>query len=105
MKLANENCRDGAPKLAADELGRLLAVLPGWTIDDIHLSKRFAFADFKAAMLFANAIGWIAEAQNHHPDLAVGWGYCHVMLTTHAAGGLTRNDLIVAARVERLLAA
>jgi 4a-hydroxytetrahydrobiopterin dehydratase len=46
----------------------------------------------------------LAEHEGHHPDLHVGWGYCEVELTTHAAGGLTRNDFIMAAKVERAAA-
>lgn len=54
-------------------------------------------------MRFATRVGEIAEAEGHHPDLSVGWGYCTVRFRTHSIGGLTENDFIMAAKVNRLL--
>jgi len=53
-------------------------------------------------MSFTQAIGAVAEEQQHHPDLCVGWGYVRVALTTHAIGGLHQNDFILAAKIDRL---
>jgi 4a-hydroxytetrahydrobiopterin dehydratase len=82
----------------------LLALLPGWqfTAGDNAMHKEFRFPDFGHALAFVNAIGWIAERENHHPDLELGWGRCTVAFSTHDVGGLSLNDFICAAKVEAL---
>jgi 4a-hydroxytetrahydrobiopterin dehydratase len=82
----------------------LLALLPGWELGAhaASIAKRFVFPDFAQALAFLNAIGWIAEQQNHHPDVELGWGRCLVRWSTHDVGGLSLNDFICAARVEQL---
>src|SRR5690348_14045384 len=84
----------------------LLAALPGWQLggDAAHIEKQFRFPDFVRALAFVNALGWIAEQQNHHPDLELGWGRCLVRFSTHDVGGLSMNDFISAAKVEVLSA-
>ena len=76
----------------------------GWMlIDDAHLLiKEFQFKNFKDALSFANKVGEIAEAEEHHPDLSVGWGRVSVELTTHAIDGLSENDFIVAAKIDEI---
>ncbi|HEX8739642.1 MAG TPA: 4a-hydroxytetrahydrobiopterin dehydratase [Casimicrobiaceae bacterium] len=103
--LAAEHCRPGAPRLAAADIDRALRTLPGWTLQDGALSKTFAFADYYATVAFVNAIAWIAHREDHHPDLSVSYNRCGVAWSTHDAGGVTRNDLVCAAKVERLAAA
>ena len=72
-------------------------------IDDAHLLiKEFQFKNFKEALAFANKVGEIAEAEQHHPDLSVGWGRVSVELTTHAIDGLSENDFIVAAKIDEI---
>jgi len=68
--------------------------LPGWALspDGKAIARRFKFRDFEATMDFVNRLAAIAERQNHHPDLKVGYGYCEVRFTTHDAGGLTVLD-------------
>lgn len=77
---------------------------PGWMlIDDAHLLvKEFRFKDFAGAMKFANLVGEIAEVEQHHPDLSIGWGRVSVELTTHAIDGLSENDFILAAKIDEL---
>ncbi|MGH8042163.1 MAG: 4a-hydroxytetrahydrobiopterin dehydratase [Rudaea sp.] len=84
----------------------LVGQLPGWKLGlaDAHIQKQFRFADFVHALAFANALGWIAECENHHPDLELGWGHCLVRFSTHDVGGLSMNDFICAAKVEVLSA-
>jgi 4a-hydroxytetrahydrobiopterin dehydratase len=91
--------------LSSNEIAGLLEALPGWRLaeDGSDLRKDFAFADFSAALAFANALGWIAERENHHPDLELGWGRCRVRFSTHDVGGISRNDFICAAKTEALL--
>lgn len=80
----------------------LIAALPGWELGDAHIQKAFKFVDFVHALTFVNALGWIAEQQNHHPDLELGWGRCLVKFSTHDVGGLSMNDFICAAKTEVL---
>ncbi|HEX2767821.1 MAG TPA: 4a-hydroxytetrahydrobiopterin dehydratase, partial [Geobacteraceae bacterium] len=61
------------------------------------------FRNFAEAIGFARQVGEIAEAEGHHPDLSVGWGYCAVRFRTHSIRGLHANDFIMAAKVNRLL--
>jgi 4a-hydroxytetrahydrobiopterin dehydratase len=100
-----EKCEPGTPPIDAAQIPQLLRQLPNWSIDveDGHqvLSRRYAFKGFMPAVAFVNRIAPIAEAEGHHPDLALGWGYVTVRLWTHAAGGLTENDFILAAKVDQ----
>ncbi len=72
-----------------------------WEISDDakHISKKFKFKDFKDALEFVNKVGAIAESEGHHPDIELGWGKVNITLTTHAIGGLSQNDFIVAAKI------
>jgi 4a-hydroxytetrahydrobiopterin dehydratase len=99
-------CEGGTPPLTADQVGPLLAQVPGWEIEDAgeheQLSRAFRFRDFVAAVDFVNRITPVAEAEGHHPDLLVTWGRVRVQLWTHVAGGLTENDFVLAARIDAL---
>ena len=95
-------CEAGTPPLAADQWHPLLEQLHGWKVQDgVRLAKEYRFKDFLGAVDFVNRITPIAEAEGHHPDLQVGWGRVLVELTTHAAGGLTENDFVLAAKIDR----
>ncbi len=76
-----------------------------WNIseDNKQLKRSFHFDDFYETMGFVNALAWIANVENHHPDLEVGYNYCHVSFMTHALQGLTQNDFICAAKTDKLL--
>lgn len=99
-------CTQGTPPLPENEARALLEQVPGWTIgpDGKWLIRRFKFPDFVQALAFVNSIGAIAETEQHHPDLKLGWGYVEVHLQTHAAHGLHKNDFILAARINALQA-
>lgn len=92
--------------LTATEIVASLAHLEGWSLSgdgaELAIAKRYAFADFQQAMTFANAVAWLAQQQNHHPDLVVGWGHCTVRWRSHEAGGITRADFDCAAAVDAL---
>jgi 4a-hydroxytetrahydrobiopterin dehydratase len=103
-RLAAAHAEPGAARLADAEIERCLAALAGWARVDDRIEKTFLFDDFHRTMAFVNALAFIAHRENHHPDLAVHYGRCIVALSTHDAGGITGNDCIVAARIERLLA-
>jgi 4a-hydroxytetrahydrobiopterin dehydratase len=68
------------------------------------ISKTYKFKNYYETMAFVNATAWISHREDHHPDLAVGWGQCTVSYTTHAIGGLSENDFICAAKIDALLA-
>src|SRR6185437_7798884 len=98
-------CEGGIPALTQDEIIPLLSQLNDWVVsaDKKYISKRFTFKGFYKTMAFVNAIAWIANQENHHPDLQVGYDYCLVQYTTHAVAGLTKNDFICAAKIDILI--
>ena len=103
--LLSRRCQpmEGGAPLADDDVSRALAQLPGWSVVDGMLHKRYGFADFHRTMAFVNAVAWIAHREDHHPDLLVGYNACTVRLATHSVGGLSVNDFICAAKVDALL--
>ncbi len=106
MKLAEKKCaacEGDAPKIARDQANQMLKELNGWRIiDGGKLAKSFSFSNFAGAMDLANRIAGLAEQEGHHPDLLVRWGELQVTIWTHAVGGLTENDFILAAKIDRL---
>ena len=84
----------------AEEVREALNALPGWAMKGGSIEKEFRFKSYLAGLDFAHSIGRIAELENHHPDLLVGWRRVKVVLSTHSIKGLSRNDLIIAARSE-----
>lgn len=92
----------GAPRITDAEIGDALTVLPGWSHVADRIAKTYRFANYHETIAFVNAIAWISHRADHHPDLSVHYNRCVVSYSTHDAGGITRNDLICAARVERL---
>ncbi len=75
-----------------------------WTLDPQAgwISRRLKFANFHETMSFVNAVAWIANREDHHPDMEVSYSHCVVRFSTHAVGGLSINDFICAARVDAL---
>ena len=107
-QLATQPClpRRGAEhRLDTARIAELLALLPGWqrSADGLEIGKDFKFTDFHHTLGFINAVGFMANRADHHPDLQAGYGHCHVLWSTHDCGGISMNDMICAARVERLL--
>ena len=100
-------CRGGVAPLAREEALRLHQQVPDWTLldDASKIERKFTFPNFRAALAFVDAIGALAEAQDHHPDIAFGWGYATVSLYTHKIKGLHENDFIMAAKIDRIFAA
>ncbi|MCC7257707.1 MAG: 4a-hydroxytetrahydrobiopterin dehydratase [Gammaproteobacteria bacterium] len=98
-------CEGGVPALSSGAVAELLRALdPAWQLaaDSRSIARSFVFPDFARTIGFVNAVAWIAESEGHHPDLEVGYGRCRVAWSTHAVGGLTENDFICAAKVDRL---
>ncbi|MCZ6617091.1 MAG: 4a-hydroxytetrahydrobiopterin dehydratase [Gammaproteobacteria bacterium] len=99
-------CNADAVRVSADEQTSLLAELDGWVIDSEKgtdkLARTFDFPNFVSALNFANAVGELAEAEDHHPQLIIEWGRVDVCWWTHAISGLHLNDFIMAARCDEL---
>ncbi len=96
-------CKGGIPPLSPDQIKPLLAQLNGWeVIDDHHLTRIFTFPDFAQALDYVNKIGAVAEKENHHPDIALGWGKVRVDIWTHKINGLTESDFILAAKIDQI---
>jgi 4a-hydroxytetrahydrobiopterin dehydratase len=103
-----EVCTPETPTLPRPEIDRLLAELPGWTVVEsgghLELFRTFKFKGFMPGVELVNRIAQVAEAEGHHPDLLLTYGSLTVRLWTHAAGGLTQNDFVLAAKIDRILA-
>jgi len=101
-------CEGGVAPLTRDEATVLLRHLSDWTLADdaTLLSKEYVFDDFAQALAFLERVGALAEAEGHHPDIHLTqYRHLRLELYTHAIGGLSRNDFILAAKVDSLLVA
>lgn len=97
-------CEGGIPPLPDAAVAQLLGALPGWRLAGSAIERSFEFRNYYETMAFVNATAWISHAEDHHPDLEVGYRTCRVRYTTHAIGGLSENDFICAAKIDALLA-
>ncbi len=88
------------PKLSEEELEQHMARLPGWTRQGEAIRKEYGFADFVHSLQFVNQVGQMAEAVNHHPDIDIRYSKVTLLLTTHDSGGLTQNDINLAASAD-----
>ncbi len=96
-------CQGGVPALTAEEIAPLQAQLKNWqVVDNHHLRKTWAFADFVTALDFVNKIGALAEAEGHHPDLYLTWGKAEVQIFTHKIDGLSESDFVLAAKIDEI---
>ena len=104
--LASRRCRPcegGMPPLERAQAQQLMAQLDAaWTLDAEarSLRREYRFRDFYRTMSFVNALAHLANIEDHHPDLEVGYNYCRVAFTTHAVGGLSENDFVCAAKTD-----
>jgi len=106
MKLADENCRPvmaGESTLSNQIVKELAVQIPGWTIRDKSIEREFQFKDFKGSIAFVNKVADLAERQNHHPDICIYYSKVKLVLSTHKIGGLSRNDFILAAKIDLLI--
>jgi 4a-hydroxytetrahydrobiopterin dehydratase len=99
-ELASGHCApcDGVRPFTVNEALEALKPLSGWVIRDGKIEKEFRFRSYLAGLEFAYSIGKIAELENHHPDLFIGWRRVKVVLSTHAIKGLSQNDFVMAAK-------
>ncbi|HEX8813654.1 MAG TPA: 4a-hydroxytetrahydrobiopterin dehydratase [Terracidiphilus sp.] len=88
--------------LSSAEISAHQAATPSWQIESGEIVRNFTFADFRAALAFVNQVGELAEAAGHHPDIDIRWNRVRLALATHSAGGLTKKDFDLAARIDAL---
>ena len=100
-----EACEKGTPPLSEEEAAQLAGRVPEWQREgNQRLQREFGFPNFRDAFGFVARVALVAESEGHHPDIELGWGRAKFYLTTHAASGLTRNDFVMAAKIDRLAA-
>jgi 4a-hydroxytetrahydrobiopterin dehydratase len=98
-------CEGGVAPLMREQAESLMKQLAAqWQLADDAKSIRseWKFRNFYHTMSFVNAVAHIANAEDHHPDMEIGWGYCRIRYNTHAIGGLSENDFICAAKIDAL---
>ncbi len=109
MELTEKKCKaceGGVEPLTIEQSQDYLRQVQGWDMDESGklLTKVIAFKNYHHTMAFVNAVAWMAHCENHHPDMEVSYNRCKVHYTTHAIGGLSDNDFICAAKVDKILA-
>ena len=100
-----ESCEGIGTALTPEQVTHLMTQLADdWSTqkESKEIKRSFSFKNFYETMAFVNAIAWIANVENHHPDLEVGYNYCHIRFSTHALKGLSHNDFICAAKIDKL---
>ena len=98
-------CEGNIPPFNAEEIHKYLKKVDGWDVKEdetknYFLIKEFKFQNFLESQNFINKVSDIAEKEGHHPDISIGWGYCLVMVHTHAIEGLSVNDFILASKID-----
>ena len=99
-------CEGGVTAFDVSEIHKYQKKVDGWDLikneQNIYfLEKKFKFKDFLESQNFVNLVGTISEEEGHHPDISFGWGYAKVIITTHAIEGLSENDFILAAKIDK----
>ena len=99
--------RGDIPPFDKSEIHKYLKKVDGWDVknnenENFYLIKKFIFKNFKESQKFVNKVGDLAEAENHHPDISFGWGYCEIKIFTHAIQGLAESDFILASKIDKI---
>lgn len=103
MSLTRERrrpCKKGEGKLSSNEAVTLMGELEDWTYYPDRIEKRWEFKNFVQSLALVAHISEVAHREDHHPEIRFGWGYVEVVLNTHSVGGLSRNDFILAAKID-----
>ena len=106
MPLLNKRCvpcEGGTKAFNREQIEHYLKEAPEWGVVDGKIEREFVFKDFKEAMVFVNGVGQLAEREGHHPDILIhGYKKIKITLSTHSIGGLSENDFILAAKIDKL---
>ena len=99
-------CEGGATPFDISEIHKYQKKIDGWEIiknkkNVYFLEKKINFKNFLESQKFVNEVGKISEEEGHHPDICFGWGYVKINITTHAIEGLSENDFILAAKIDK----
>ena len=99
-------CEGGVMPFDISEIHKYQKKVDGWEItknkeEIFFLFKKFEFENFLKSQDFVNEVGKISQIEGHHPDISFGWGYAKVIITTHAIEGLSENDFILAAKIDK----
>lgn len=100
-------CEGGVEPLTPEQAREMMSALhEAWNLGNnaAYIERHFEFPAFSRTIAFVNAVAFIATNEGHHPDLNVSYGSCNVQYRTHAIGGLSENDFICAAKIDRLAA-
>ena len=89
-------------KLDDNKIAEELANYPGWNVENGQLTRNFEFKTYKDGIVFASAVGFVADKLNHHPDILVGYAKVRVAVNTHDVGGISPYDFELARRIEML---
>ncbi len=95
-------CEGGTAPLKEAEIRNLLGRLDGWEYANGRIAKTYQFKNYYQTTAFVNATAWISHREDHHPDITLGYNQCRVEYMTHAIKGLSENDFICAAKLDRL---
>ena len=100
-------CEGGTIPFDVSEIHKYQKKVDGWEIvknekNVFFLVKNFKFKNFVESQNFVNLVGQISEEEGHHPDIKFGWGYATISITTHAIEGLSENDFILAAKIDKI---
>ena len=101
-------CEGGVMPFDISEIHKYQKKVDGWEIiknkeEIFFLSKKFEFENFLKSQDFVNEVGKVSEKEGHHPDIYFGWGYAEIKVTTHAIKGLSENDFILAAKIDKII--
>ncbi len=100
-------CEGGLNAFDISEIHKYQKKVDGWEVlkdgkNIYYLEKKFVFKDFLGSQNFVNEVGKISEQEGHHPDIFFGWGYAKINISTHAIKGLSENDFILAAKIDKI---
>jgi len=99
-------CEGGVLPFDVSQIHKYQKKVDGWTVTKnekniFFLEKKFIFKNFLESQKFVNEVGKLSEEEGHHPDILFGWGYAKINITTHAIEGLSENDFILAAKIDK----
>lgn len=96
-------CEGGTEPMPRDQIDRTLGDVDGWSFEEGEIVRTYTFKNYYQTIAFVNALAWVAHAEDHHPDIEVGYKTCKVRYSTHAIGGISENDFICAAKINAVV--
>ena len=102
MSLSEQSCVQEVEALGLQQLNELMPQVEGWELQTDMLSKTFQFAKFNDAVIFVNRLAELSEKEKHFPELLINYNIVRVTLWTQKVNGLSENDFILAAKIDKL---